>query len=98
MSNLEEDINERTKRNRERDEPNDDIQEVIPDKDIRSPRAKKERHEVQKMESWKESNVEKELITVTIVINKLISNSAKDKVKKLIDCYNPLFREETDMC
>ena len=76
MSHLEEDSNERSKRNRERDEPND-IQEIIPDKDIRSPRAKKERYKVQKMESWKESNAEKELITVTIVINKLIANSAK---------------------
>ena len=96
MSHLEEDSNERSKRNRERDEPND-IQEIVPDKDIRSPRAKKERYEVQKMESWKESNAEKELITVTIVINKLIANSAKEKVKKLIDCYNPLICEETDM-
>ena len=96
MSHLEEDSNERSKRNRERDDPND-IQEVVPDKDIRSPRAKKERYEVQKMESWKESNAEKELITVTIVINKLIANSDKEKVKKLIDCYNPLIREETDM-
>ena len=63
----------------------------------RSPEAKKGKREVGKMESWKESNVDKELITVTIVINKLISNAAKNKVKEIIDCYNPLIREETDM-
>ena len=67
----------------------------------RSPVAKKGRRELERkkerMETWKGSNAEKELISVTIVVNGLVSNISDDKVKSLIDCYNPLIREETDM-
>ena len=84
-------------------EPVDKTAEVLID-DIghnnRSPDAKKGRRDVERMETWKGSakdNNEKELIAVTIVANELVSNTSNGKVKSLIDCYNPLIREETDL-
>ena len=63
----------------------------------RSPEAKRDKREIEKMTSWKDCNAEKELISVTMVINYLISNCKNSNVKSLIDCYNPLIREETDL-
>ena len=54
------DRNERNKRDREIDDSNAEIIDLVPDRDICSPQAKKDRREVEKMESWKWSNVEKE--------------------------------------
>ena len=89
--------NRRNKRDREIDESGAEIQVLYPDITIHSPQAKKERQEMGRMVSWKDSNAEKELIAVTIVISQLVTNAVQEKVKKLIDCYNPLIREETDM-
>ena len=88
--------NERNKRDRESDESGPEFQELFPDITIRSPLAKKDRQE-KRMESWEDSNADKELIAVAIVINNLVTNAEQDRVKKLIDCYNPLIREEIDM-
>ena len=63
----------------------------------RSPDAKKGKREVERMVTWKDRSDDKELISVTIVLNELVSKSKDDKVKSLIDCYNPLIREETDL-
>ena len=47
------------------------------------------------MDSWNEDeNGENELITTTIVINQLRNKAEHVKVKNLIDCYNPIIREQ----
>ena len=86
--------NRRNKRDREIDESGAEIQVLYPDITIHSPQAKKERQEMGRMVSWKDSNAEKELIAVTIVISQLVTNALQEKVKKLIDCYNPLIRKK----
>lgn len=85
------------KRDRENEGKNNEVQDLNLDKDSRSPIAKRIRQEGSRMESWKDNNPEKELITITIVINDLIQKTSNGHIRKLIDCYNPLIHEETDM-
>ena len=61
----------------------------------RSPKSKRSR-QTEKMIMWDELKDEDELIMITSVINVLEQKTKKDYIKKLIDCYNPLIREETD--
>ena len=85
------------KRDRDNEGQNEDDQEVNRENDSRSPIAKRGRNEVDRMESWKDSKEEQEVVKRTIVINNLVSKTTNDQVKKLIDCYNPLIHEETDI-
>ena len=94
INNNEKDSN---KRDRENEGNNEEILELNKEQDSRSPIAKKSRRELGRMESWKDSNADQELIKITIVINDLITKTANDQIKKLIDCYNPLIHEEIDM-
>ena len=78
--------NERNKRDRERES-------VSPDR--RSPQQKRGKTK-ENMISWDDVSAEKELIQAAMVLNILEAKTENEKIKKLIDCYNPLIREETD--
>ena len=79
---------------RSREEVENEIKSLEPEG--RSPKQKRLRH-TENMIKWDVLSDENELIMVTMVINLLEEKTKIEHVKKLIDCYNPIMREETDM-
>ena len=82
--------NEGNKRNRELETGRKSLEP-----EGRSPKSKRLRH-TENMITWDVLNDEDEFVMVAMVINLLEEKTNNEHIKKLINCYNPVIREETD--